>query len=76
MREYQWSVTEAARNLRWPERKIRRRLARARFEVLRPERWCACGCGRSLAEGTTAAGRYASDTCRNRAYRARRASGR
>lgn len=66
------SIREVARLKGWNERRVRRRLARARAELEAPDRACACGCGRRLPAAATARRQYVDDTCKDRAYRRRR----
>lgn len=55
----------------WDEHKVRRRLARARREVLGHRRVCSW-CGSLLPAGSTERRRYCPTSCRKLAYRARR----
>jgi hypothetical protein len=66
------SVADIARLKGWNERRVRRRLARARAELEASERACACGCDETLPPSATAARRYVDDTHKKRAYRRRR----
>jgi hypothetical protein len=66
------TLAEAAREFRIAPQRLRRLLERGRREHTRQRRPCKCGCPRLLPRGATAAAKYATDSCKKRAYRARR----
>jgi RNA polymerase-binding transcription factor DksA len=67
-----WKRTE--RDRRRVERMYRRRLARAKAEILRAQTPRPCDeCGGPIPPWRTAAAGYCSDACKQRAYRRRAA---
>jgi hypothetical protein len=64
-------VPTLAEDGNWHERKVRRRLARARAEIL-SQRRCECGCKRRIPRYSRADRETATDACQKRLQRRRR----